>query len=316
MARHGDEGQAFLWNEHALQRRGDHVSVYPARGSHASYEACIEQQRRRAPLGLINDRPECRGSNQFVLEAGQVPLWDLSRARWSCWAGRFGHSRAGISRFEWELYEADGPLSPLWQQRYGGQTSRPCADVQQPADLISEGEEPLDEKTADVISSRGGRLDPLVDACSDWRRPQPQGPIVTACDARGLSRWIRAGMTGDPGAGVQVLAGKERPAAAAWPVAVRRDALARSFNGWRIRAERSARIGVYAACLVGNRPVEAVFEGVRATGGRELRIDDRVNRTWQLLDGAEIVAVATPRLPGEADGPNRPQAQPRDTRCR
>jgi hypothetical protein len=317
MARHDDEGQLFLWDEPALQRRGSHVDIHVARGSHASYEACIEQQRRKAPFGFINDRPECAGTNQVALEPGATELLDLSRARWACWGGRFGHTRRGISQLEWELVEANGPRSPLWQQNYDGVRATPCEGLSVPENLVSEGEEPLPDETAQAIAGGAGRLDPMVDECSDWQRPQPQGAFVSACAPRPLRTWVRAGMPEDGAPGLQVLRPQEAPAAGGRPVAVRRAALAPTFQDWRVRAASSARVAVYAACYVDRTPLEATFGDVRLRPGAELRLDARSAGAWRLVDAdGREVARATPRLPGEADGPNRPRRAPERTVCR
>ncbi len=317
MARHDDEGRVFLWDEPSLVRRGDHVDVYVARGSHASYESCFEQERRRAPLGFINDRPECRSAKQFVLEPGQVPLWNLARARWACWAGRFGHTRSGISKLEWQLYEGNGPRSPLWQQTYGGARRTPCAGVTIPPDLVAEGEEPVGDDVAARITAGAGRLDTLVDECSDWRRAQAQGAYVVACHAPGLDSWLRDGLERFDGAGLHVLTANEvvRADFPAWPVAARRDAEAARFRGWRVRARRDARIEVYASCLVGDRPIDATFTDVPVRAAAELRLDDSKQGRWRLLDGAREVASIRPGLADAADGPRAPRQPPRSTRC-
>jgi hypothetical protein len=317
MARHDDEGRVFLWDEPSIARRGEHVDVYVARGSHASYESCFEQERRRAPLGFINDRPECRAAKQFVLEPGQVPLWNLARARWSCWAGRFGHSRSGISKLEWQLYEGNGPRSPLWQQTYGGVRRTPCAGVTIPPDLVAEGEEPVGDDVAARITSGAGRLDPLVDECSDWRRAQPQGAYVVACHSPGLRSWLRDGLERFDGPALNVLKAKEgvRAGAAAWPVAARRDAEAASFRDWRVRTRRDARVEVYASCLVDDRPIEATFTNVPVRAAGELRLDDSLRGRWRLLDGGREVASARPGLAAAADGPDAPRKPARSTVC-
>lgn len=311
MARHDDEDQPFLWNESALKQRGQHVDIFPAKGSHASYDSCLEKARPKAPLGLINDRPECKSTEQFVLEPGQVPLFELSRARWACWAGRFGHI-ASTSNKEWKLYEANGPQSPLWQQRSRGKDGKkPCEDLTPPQNLVSEGEEPLDDDTAATIASRADRLDPLLDRCDDWWRPQPQGAYLAACQPEGLARWMKDGLGPDVEPRLRVLAPPLPTTKLAWPLAVRRDASVPTFRKWRIRSEQKARITVYAACLARQRPIEATFAGQEIVAGRELRVDDRTDGTWRLMDGSQVVDEATPRLAGETkDGPNAPSRRP------
>ena len=316
MARHDDEGQVLLWGEPALRTRGDHADVYVARGSHASYESCIEQQRRRAPLGFINDRPECQGPRQVVLEPRDTPLLDLAHARWGCWGGRFGHTRSGASRLEWQYVEANGPLSPLLQQRYDGVASDPCRDVDVPSDVPSAGEEPLPAENAKAIRSAAGRLDALVDECQDWQRPQAQGAYVSACAPLPLERWVREGLPAGVAPGLEVLARGDRPRRSGMPIAVRRDALQPSFAGWRLRTAERDEIEVYASCYAGRTPLEATFRGVAIEPGGALRLEDS-RRGWRIVDAAgRTVAKATPRIPGEADGPNAPRAAPDSTRCR
>ncbi|HEX8085048.1 MAG TPA: hypothetical protein VF529_12225 [Solirubrobacteraceae bacterium] len=318
MARH-DGGEPFLWDEPALARNGSHVDVHVARGSHASYESCLEQRRRRAPFGLINDRPECRTTRQIVLEPTQVPVQNLAQARWACWAGRFGHTRLGESRLEFELYEANGPRSPLWQQDYDGK-ARPCDAVESPEPLPAEGEEPLGADVANRIAGNAGRIERAIDECGEWQHPQSQGAYVVACHQPGLTSWVAKGLDAFDGPPLRVLTPRE-PATrgAARPIAVRRAADVVSFDGWRVRSEAAARIDVYASCLVGRRPVEATFSGVRIGAGEELRLDARIGGRWRLLRGAaEQAASAAPVLAPEAkSGPNAERTSPGiDTVCR
>ncbi len=316
MARHDDEGQVLLWGEPALRTRGEHADVYVARGSHASYESCIEQQRRRAPLGFINDRPECGGARQIVLEPGQVPLYNLAHARWACWGGRFGHVEADAAGSEWRHVEANGPKSPLHQQDYDGVTSAPCRDLDVPREPPAEGEEPLPADAARQIRSGAGRLDALVDECEDWQRPQSQGSYVAACAPGALGGWVKTGMPDGAAPGLNVLAPGDRPRPDRMPIAVRRDAKRPSFAGWRLRAAARDEIVVYASCYAGRTPLEATFRGVTIEPGGQLRLDDS-GWHWRILDAADrTVAKSTPRIPGEADGPSPPKDRPASTRCR
>jgi hypothetical protein len=319
MARHDDEGQVFLWDEPALRRREDHVDVYVARGSHASYEACAEQARRKAPFGFINDRPECRPGNQLVLDPGQVPLLNLAQARWACWGGRFGHTRPGLSRLEFELYEANGPRSPLWQQRYAGTHSAPCAGVEVPQPAPAGGEEPLDAGHAARLAERAGRLDPLVDDCADWQRAQAQGAYVSACRQEDLAAWAAGGFEDHDGPALRVRMAGERPRREdPKPIAVRRNALEPAFHGWQVEASAETTADVYVSCLIGERPVEALFRGVALRAREPLTLDDRLPGRWRLLHGVQEVASEPPVLAPEArSGVNAARRQPGgDTRCR
>jgi hypothetical protein len=95
------------------------------------------------------------------------------------------------------------------------------------------------------------------------------------------------------------------------PIAVRRQALSASVQGWRIRTAQAAAVDVYASCSVGKTPLAATFADVMVTPASELTLDLTVPRRWRLLeDGVRPVAEATPRLPGEADGPNAPKECP------
>lgn len=278
--RHANEGRPLLWSESTLRRSAGHATVYAARGSHATYDACLRQRRPLAPLGLIDDRPQCDPQRQLTFEPQITPLSDLALAPWACWQGRFGHaSRAAGGSIAGELL-ANGPESPLWQQRFGGPKARPCDAVRTDPPRPNTGEEVLDDATAALLRERGGRLDGLFDQCSDWERQPPSGVYVVACDEAALGAFFASGLTDAGGREITIrgaTGAAERPSV---PAVLRRPDEV-SPAGARLSATQAMTVRVYAACWDGARPVVAQFASVPLEPGRTIELRTGA-RGWTL----------------------------------
>jgi hypothetical protein len=304
MARHADEGRVFAWNEDALERAGDHPTIYAAQGSHADYESCTTKTRYQAKNGLIDDRPACKERQQLHLSPESTPLTDLSRVRWGCWRGLFGHRReAGYESIPYLV--ADAPRSPLWQQHFDTDRAEPCRGVEPGRILSRAGEEVLSPATSALLRRRAGHLDALIDECADWERPPAEGAYLVACDPEALRRYVAGGLEdqGPGGVRIDVASGSRvMPGQVTLP-AVRRTVDTRKLDPWRIVAVTPATVSVYAACRQGDRAhaqqLEARFESVALTPGRALHVDDRVPGVWRLRteDGRDVARVA-PSLAG------------------
>jgi hypothetical protein len=261
-ARHAKEGRPLSWAESQLRRSRDHLTVYAARGSHATYESCARQRRGLAPHGLIDDRPQCEERRQLVLEPQITPLSDLAFAPWVCWQGNFGHStEAGAKGLAGAAF-ADGPVSPLWQQRFGRDPARPCESLDAaPVRPPNGGEEVLDDGPAATLRAHGGVLDGLFDSCADWFAPPPSGVYVVACDDGALDRFFESGLE-DPGDERVVLTAPDGRSRETGVPAVYRRPDADGVDGLTVSAARPTTTRLYAACYAGREPVVAVFQRV------------------------------------------------------
>ena len=303
MARHADEGRVFVWDEEALERSGEHPTVYVAQGSHASYESCSPQARFQAKRGLIDDRPACDEREQLHIAPESTPLTDLSRVSWGCWRGLFGHRREAGYNVPYLI--ADAPRSPLWQQRFGGERATPCRGVEPGPLLQRRGEEVLPAATAARLREGAGRIDTLVDECADWEQPAAEGAYVVACDQEALRRYVASGLEdlGPGGVRIDAATGGRVTTGPVTLPAVRRTVATRKLDAWRISAVAPSRVTVFASCRQGGRDraqqLVGRFAAVSLTPGRPLRIDDRVRGVWRLRteDGAEV-ARTVPERPG------------------
>jgi hypothetical protein len=214
MARHAaDEGRPFAWREPILKRSGEHLTVYAARGSHATYETCGVQHRQERARGLINDETAC-GSDKLVFEPQITPLSDLAFAPWACWQGHFGYSRLRKSIAAEQYLIASGPASPLWQQKLGDKTYTPCATVEVPPLRPGvRGEETIDDATAGTLRQNGGQLQLLFDSCDAWRKPPTRGVYVVACNDEVLDTYFESGLeeVGDERIRIRRQGGRARP---------------------------------------------------------------------------------------------------------
>ena len=283
MARHDKEGRPFAWSEPQLQHPSDHLTVYAARGSHASYESCGQQRRSQLPAGLINDRPACKESRQLVFEPQITPLSDLAFAPWACWHGRFGHAnRRNVPGIK-DVF-ANGPHSPLWQQKFD-RTFEPCALTSAEPPRPDAGEEVLDDDTAQWLRERGGQLGGLFDRCEDWRKPPASGIYVVACNQAVLGSFFQSGLeeTGDEQ--ITVAPGGRRPRAETVP-AVFRSASAEQLDGVALSAEKETSADLYAVCYSGEDAVVADFRAVPV--GREPWLLRTGAKTWTLTRSGQV----------------------------
>jgi hypothetical protein len=306
MARHDDEGRVFTWNEPALDTVGDHVRVYSAFGSHASYENCSPQARQQAPDGIIDDRPTCEDLRQVHLPPESTRLTDLAHVGWACWEGRFGH-RPGDRAYESLPYvEGHGPRSPLWQQQFDDVISRPCDGLRPPKSREGPGEEVLGKRLARRIRKSAGQLTPLIDECRDWSQPPAVGTYLVACDPAALRAYVNSGLENRGTEGVHVDDGDaSAPQMGAADIpAVRRAQSGRDFDAWRIASARRTYIDVYASCRAGDALLEAQFHTVTLLPEQPLSLDDTLGSVWRLRTPDRVtVGIAAPRVhTGDLEG--------------
>jgi hypothetical protein len=302
-ARHDGEGERFAFGEPGLQHAGDHVRVFAARGSHATYTTC-GRQRRPYLAGAIDDQTSCPKTNPLVFEPRATPLFDLARAPWACFSGHFGHTSARPGKLMEVRHAlvADGPRSPLWQQVFGPSTATPCTDVGEPPDRGSpDEEEATDETTAQRIRNRAGALTPLFSSCVFWRQRPTRGGYVTACDPGVLDRFFRSGLeTRGPE--------RIRITSAGGTVAKTLPAVLRTqeptgIDGAAISSRATTRPEIYAARYVNRssgRLLAADFGPVPIAPGRPLTLQTSGDKRWYLVDGSQRVASAKPRPGGAA----------------
>jgi len=307
MARHKG-GRMLSWEDEDLAKVGDHPVVYAARGSHADYESCGTQLRYVAPLHLIDDHAACQPGDQLRLAPEVTALTDLSRTPWQCWHGLFGQ-RAGRHAYESIPYLADNaPLSPMWQQHYGGQRWEPCRGVRDPGSRDGAGEETVEEGSPGVarpgvparLRAGAAKLDPAVDECADWERdPPPTGTMMIACNQDALDAYLRSDLE-DPGAaGVRIDAavkGSPEIGEATLP-AIREERRGVYLGDWWLKAAEPSTVSVYATCRHGGQVVGARFAAVEVNPDRPLHLIDRGGEdgAWRLrTEGGATVARAQP----------------------
>jgi len=303
MARHDREGRVFGWNETALDVSAGHVRVHVARGSHASYEHCGRQVR---PVGggKVDDHVPCDDADLLHFNAASTRRVDLARAGWACWRGRFGQSSETVLEGLPQVVN-NGPLSPLWQQSFGGVENAPCRGVRDPGSRQGPAEAVNPPQTAARLRERAGSLVPLVDDCGDWTRPPLGGVIIVACNQDVLDAFVGSGFR-DPGPEqVRIARPDDPPPRSTIPdvPAVQRDHDALRPSEWRITTQRTTRMTIYLSCRQGRRTLDARFEDVELRPGLRYRIDDRGPEVWRLHNGlGDVIAEATPVHDGAPAG--------------
>jgi lysophospholipase L1-like esterase len=307
MARHKG-GRMLPWWDEDLAKLGDHPVVHAARGSHADYESCGTQLRYVAPWHLIDDHAACRPNDQLRLAPEVTALADLSRTPWQCWHGLFGQ-RAGRHAYESiPHFVDDAPLSPMWQQHYGGRRREPCRGVRDPGGRDGAGEETVEEAPPGAarpgvparLRAGAARLDPAVDECADWERdPPPTGTTMIACDQEALGAYLGSGLE-DPGAaGVRIDAavrGSPEVGEATLP-AIREERHGVYLDNWWLKAAEPSTVSVYATCRHGGQVIGARFAAVEVDPNRPLHLLDRGGKggKWRLrTEGGATVAKAQP----------------------
>ena len=300
MNRHDKEGRAFPWNDSALELVGEHLRVYAARGSHATYENCDRQLRPLFLDGLIDDRPTCDVARQLRLVPKETPLINLSRVGWACWQGLFGHRKGKKAYEKLPSLINDAPKSPLWQQKFGGVEKAPCLGRSDPGGREGVGEEVVEEGTGIPAKLRKGAspLEAAIDDCSDWEKPATRGIYMVACNETALDSYVESGLEAPDPAEARIETrlfedlGNEPP-----PVpAVRRNRNRAYLDDWRISAMQPTEVSVYASCPGKGGIVAVEFKGVPVGPDSSLTLrDEGDSDEWFLArsDGTPV-AEATP----------------------
>jgi hypothetical protein len=314
MARHKDEGRAYVWGEPGLQSSGRHLTVFAAKGSHTDYASCVSQPRPVAPLGIIDDQPQCTLPKQLRLRPETTHLIDLSRVSWACWRGYFGQIPEQV-RARLAHQSDNGPLSPLWQQKLGGVTSQPCRGLSRSVSHDDQREEMLDDGAAARLRVRAGRLDPVVDECADWEHPPARGILLIACDPRQLGAFRASGYEspGPPTLHIDVTDPSQPETGHVTVPALRRDATRSRLDAWQLATVSTTTTEVYAACALKRRnwAVQAHFTNVRIVRGHPMRIVDGPT-AWRLVADNGRTFEAQPRRVPPPDTNDDPTLK---TRC-
>ncbi|MGN6215806.1 MAG: hypothetical protein ACTHN7_02460 [Solirubrobacterales bacterium] len=308
MPRHRDEGERFAWTEGALQLREGHPVGYAAKGSHATYESCGRKFRTALVLGGLADNvvPDdyfsCEPRASYELGAG-VPAIDLARTWWACWPGHLGDAPHHSSPLS-EIY-ADGPSSPLYQQRFELREADPCAQVDPPA-APRAGQELLDDpETAQALEEAGGRLNELFRSCDDWWQRPPDGSYMVACDQGTLDSFFESGLE-NPGAqnlrieGDPEARGPTVPAVFAAPEPG-------GIDGATIETDQVAHPVVFAAIRDEEKVKVARFPEITLEPGQRLRLKRGNDARWRLVDVAHGERTVTAAEVHETEAPTPPQ---------
>lgn len=308
MPRHTGEGERFTWNEGALERDGDHLIGYVSRGSHATYESCGRKFRTAFAFGDTRNIPDdfvsCEQRDTYEL-GSTVPAVNLARTWWACWPGHLGYAPAHSSPLS-QIY-ADGPLSPLFQQKFDLGNPRPCEKVDAPSPPDGPVEVLPDPETATALGESGGRLNDLFRSCDQWAQRPPQGSYMVACDPANLEAFFESGLE-DPGEqGLKIIG---RPAANGPMVpAVFASAEKGAVDRATIRADQLTHPEVYVAVRDAEKLATAEFPAVALRPGQRLRLQREGNERWQLVDVAadeRVVANAPVRISEAGASPQPP----------
>ncbi len=310
MPRHRDEGERFTWNEGALQRNGSHPLGFAAKGSHATYESCGRKYRTARVLGLTGNIPDdyfsCQPGAGYELGA-TIPALDLARTWWACWPGHLGDAPHLPSPFS-EI-RADGPTSPLYQQKFDLRNPQPCAGADAPSPPGPGQELLADPDTASALGEAGGRLNELFRSCDDWWQRPPEGSYMVACDQATLESFFESGLEdrGDQNLrinGSPRAHGRMVPAVFAAPTPP--PGAPQGVDRATIRSDRIAHPEVFVAIRDGNTLKVARFPEFTLRPEEALRLRRDSDSIWRLVDvanGARTVAEAgvheteTPTLP-------------------
>ena len=316
MPRHTSEGERYVWGEGALERRDEHPVGYVARGSHATYGSCGRKFRaaliEEGPAALKahhvvfdvpDDRVSCSPEDRYEL-GPTLPVLNLARTAWACFPGHFGAApHYGAPRNQ---YHADGPRSPLFQQKFDLDDPRACDSVDQPA---AEGGREIvaGRETAEALGLAGGRLDTLFNRCQDWRQRPAEGSYLLACDQETLSAFFDSGLE-DRGRQALRIGGDPAPSGPSVP-AVFESREPGAVDLATIRTAQLAHPVVYVAVRDGDDLRTAEFERLELEPGQRLQLQ-RPNRSeWRLVDAAapgRVVASAEVRVTRAATPPGKP----------
>ena len=101
-------GQQISWNQ--VEKDGNHIKVYVARGSHANYLRSFSGK-----LGVSSDYV---GANGKVLKLGDYNLSDLETQLWLNYRGRWGECGADSTKFDTaEALGSNGPEGPKFREQ-------------------------------------------------------------------------------------------------------------------------------------------------------------------------------------------------------
>lgn len=314
MPRHTGEGERFAWNQGALQRHGGHPLGFVAKGSHATYESCGRKFRTAFALGSARDIPDdfvsCDPGDTYELGA-TIPAVNMARTWWACWPGHFGYAPGYGSRPVYggvlSQIAADGPLSPLFQQKFDLGKPRPCDRVGAPAPPQGSGEVLPDPDTATALGASGGRLNDLFRSCEDWSQRPPEGSYMVACDPATLERFFESGLE-DPGQQDLRVLGDPAPTGPTVP-AVFASSDPGAVDRATIRARELAHPEVYVAVRSEEKLATAEFPPFTLSPGQRLRLERGSASEWSLVDLAaegRTVARAPVRVSGAGISPRTP----------
>jgi hypothetical protein len=313
MPRHSEEGERFTWNEGALQRNGSHPIGFAAKGSHATYESCGRKSRSANVDGRNIDIPDdnfsCAPGNSYEL-GSTIPALDLARTWWACWPGHLGvapHYSFPLN----EIY-ADGPASPLYQQKFDLRNPQPCAGVAAPTPPGPGRELLADPETAIALDTAGGRLNELFRSCEDWWQRPPEGSYMVACDQKTLESFFESGLedAGDQNLRIDSEPTSHGPMVPAVFAAPTPSAGApQGVDRATIRSDRIAHPQVFVAIRAGDKLKVARFPEFTLHPDEALRLNREDNSTWRLVDtadGGKTVAEAGVHETGAATSPQKP----------
>jgi len=320
MPRHAEEGERFTWEEGALRRRGSHSVGFVAKGSHATYESCGRKFRtvevdthlpllRRKVVDVPDDHVSCLKQDRYRLRSG-VPLVNLARTWWGCWPGHLGNApelgEVPVFGQLLEQIDANGPQSPLFQQKFDQDHPRPCAKVAPPPPPSDRKEVLPDPDTARALGVAGGRLDGLFEDCDEWFQRPTEGSYLVACDPVRLRSFFQSGLERPGHQGLKV-EGDPQPRGPSVP-AVFQSPRPGAIDDATIVTGESANPKVYAAVRDGNSLQTAEFGKIEMPAGKRLRLRRPSALQWLLVDAhsGKTLARARVRTTEAASAPQAP----------
>lgn len=290
MPRHAEEGERFVWNQGILERHGTHPVGYVARGSHATYESCGRKFRTAFAAGHVLDIPDdnvsCSPGDIYPLGSG-IGAINLARTWWGCWPGHFGNAPAfssggGIFNQVRSQFDADGPRSPLFQQKFDLSGPQPCANTPAPSEVPRDHEVLADPDTAVALGKSGGRLNDLFRSCDEWSQRPPEGSYMVACDQATLDAFFDSGLE-DPGTQDLRVRGEPEPTGPTVP-AVFASRQPGAVDGATIETSEVAHPQVYVAVRNGKKLTTAEFPEFEMQPGQRLRLRRESGSPWRLVD--------------------------------
>jgi hypothetical protein len=309
MPRHTAEGERYVWNEGALERRrDDHPVGYVAHGSHATYSSCGRKFRTIFKGGVFDPLPDdevdCAKDDLYKL-GPTVPVLNLARTWWACWPGHFGFA-PGHDKYVGAHF-ANGPESPLFQQKFDLRNPEPCAKVSPPDRSASPQGALTDSEVAKQLGLNGGRLDSRFRDCYDWFQRPPAGSYMVACDRDTLDAFFASGLEHPGHQNLRIL-GNPSPTGPTVP-AVYESSASQGVDRAVIRTQQLAQPEVYVAVRDGTRLKTAEFERFELSPEQKLQLRRPNDDEWLLADlaaGGKVVASAPVRISHAASEPSAP----------